>query len=115
VVIRRTADPGVVAGPPAGDRTEPLLVVASLDPVRVVVAVPESAAVRLGRGARAVVRVEALGGRRLEGKVSRTARALDPRARTLRAEIDLPNPAGRLPPGLLVTVTLTLEPTTPGK
>jgi hypothetical protein len=47
--------------------------------------------------------------------VSRTAGALDPRARTLRAEIDLPNPTRRLLPGMAVTVTLTLEPATPGK
>jgi multidrug efflux pump subunit AcrA (membrane-fusion protein) len=39
-------------------------------------------------------------GRTVEGKVTRTAWALDPKTRTIRVEIDFSNPGGRLRPGL---------------
>jgi multidrug efflux pump subunit AcrA (membrane-fusion protein) len=41
--------------------------------------------------------------------VTRNARSLDPQARTLRTEIDLPNPGGKLLPGAYVQATITVE------
>jgi RND family efflux transporter MFP subunit len=52
------------------------------------------------QGTPATVGVQAIGGQRFEGKVTRTAWALDRTARTLRTEIDLPNPDGTLRPGM---------------
>jgi multidrug efflux pump subunit AcrA (membrane-fusion protein) len=42
----------------------------------------------------------------LQATVTRTAHALDPATRTMRVEIDLPNPAERLLPGTYAQVTL---------
>ena len=45
----------------------------------------------------------------VSARVVRTAKAIDPRARTLRAEIDVPNPNGKLVPGMYVEVALQLK------
>lgn len=115
VVTRRAVDPGAFVGPPAGGKDSPLFVVARVDSVRVVVAVPETDAVRLKVGARAVVRLDALKGQEFKGKVSRTAGAIDPKTRLLRVEIDLPNPDEKLMPGMYGTVVITPDEGAPPK
>ena len=54
-------------------------------------------------------RLQALKGKTVEGKVTRTAWALDPKTRTLRVEIDIPNPGGKLRPGLYASATVIAE------
>jgi membrane fusion protein (multidrug efflux system) len=57
-----------------------------------------------------MVRINSLGARGLlQGQITRTAYALDPQDRTLRAEIALPNTDGRLRPGQMGRVTINLE------
>jgi len=46
----------------------------------------------------------------VHGAVTRIAIALDPTTRTMRVEIDLPNPLERLLPGMYAQVTLGSEP-----
>src|SRR5262249_8505656 len=70
--------------------------------------VPEMEAYLVRDNAPARVRVQGLQGKEFQGKVTRTAKALDPRSRTLRTEIDLPNP-GQLQSGMYVHVTITVE------
>jgi RND family efflux transporter MFP subunit len=45
----------------------------------------------------------------VEGKVSRISWALDPKTRTIRVEIDIPNPGGRLRPGLYAYASIVAE------
>src|SRR5262249_21709644 len=71
--------------------------------------VPEADVPLVTPGARATIQVPALGRQEFEGKVSRIAPALDPETRTARAEIDLPNPESRLPPGMFVRGSLAVE------
>ena len=47
--------------------------------------------------------------------MTRNARSLDPQARTLRTEIDLPNPPSKLLPGMYVQATITVDTRTPGR
>src|SRR5262249_33595856 len=47
-------------------------------------------------------------------KVSRVGFALDPKTRTMRAEIDVPNPNQQLRPGMFGTATLHLRKPAPG-
>ena len=111
VVIRRHVDPGhlLQAGGGAG-QGEPVFVVARVDPVRIFVDVPETDAVLVKDGTRAEVRVQALGGEGFPGKVTRSAWALDPKGgRTLRTEIDLKNPGGRLRPGMYAHASIAVE------
>lgn len=78
----------------------PLYVVARTDRVRIYVDVPEMDAAAITRGTPARVRVQALRDEEIEATVTRTSWSLRPESRTLRAEIDLPNPDARLRPGM---------------
>jgi RND family efflux transporter MFP subunit len=84
----------------AAGRAAPLFTVAKVDVMRFRVAVPERTAVAIVPGNPARVVFDALGGAAREGKVARTAGALDPVTRTMLVEIELPNPEGKLLPGL---------------
>lgn len=90
----------------------PLLSVARVDVMRVVVYVRDRDVPYLDRGDEAVVRVDALEGEEFRGKVARYSEYEDPANRTMRAEIDLPNPSGRLREGMYGGVTILLEPPT---
>jgi RND family efflux transporter MFP subunit len=108
VVTRRNVDTGHFVGPPSA-ASQPLLVVCRTDRVRIFVDVPELEAEWVGTGDPAVVRVQALGGRTFDAKVTRIAWSLDASNRSLRTEIDVENPDGVLRPGMFATVTMTLE------
>jgi RND family efflux transporter MFP subunit len=98
VVIRRNIDTGDLTRP--GPDGPPLFVVARSDVVTIAVDVPEAVATEVNPCDRASVRIRAMNGRIVEGKVSRISWALDPKTRTIRVEIDIPIPGGRLRPGL---------------
>jgi hypothetical protein len=107
VVTRRNVDAGHLTVP--GGQGEPLFIVARSDLVTVTVGVPELFAAAVDPGDSARVRLQAIPGRTFEGKVTRTAYALDTKSRTLRVEIDLPNPVGKLHPGLYAYATIILD------
>jgi multidrug efflux pump subunit AcrA (membrane-fusion protein) len=109
VVTRRNVSEGTFVQPAASGKGEALFIVEQIDPVRVFVNLPEMEAVWVRRGAAASVQSQALAGQEFRGKVTRTARSLDPVNRTLRTEIDLPNPDGPLLPGMYVDVTIIVE------
>jgi RND family efflux transporter MFP subunit len=77
--------------------------------VTIAVDVPEAFAAEVNPGDRAAVKLQAMNGRVVEGKVSRISWALDPKTRTIRVEIDIPNPEGRLRPGLYAYATVVAE------
>jgi RND family efflux transporter MFP subunit len=78
--------------------------------MRVVVPVPDRDVPYLDPGDPATVRLDALGARGVyEGRVARTAYALNPDDHTFLAEIDLPNVDGRLRPGQYGSVEIKLE------
>lgn len=104
VVTRRNIDTGDLVRP--GPDGPPLFVVARSDIVTIAVDVPEAFAAEVNPGDRASIKLQAMAGRVVEGKVSRISWALDPRTRTIRAEVDLPNPDGRLRPGLYAYATI---------
>jgi HlyD family secretion protein len=89
----------------------PLLRVARTDLMRVVVQVPDLDAPFTDQGDPAVLTVESLGNQQFHGKVSRIADSQEPDTRTMRTEIDLPNPTGRLREGMYGVVDITLSPT----
>jgi RND family efflux transporter MFP subunit len=88
----------------------PIATIVRTDLMRVVVSVPERDAPYLDRGDPATVKLDALGTRGVyQGRVARTAYALNPQYRSLLAEIDLPNVDGRLRPGQYGSVEIHLE------
>ena len=83
-----------------------LMRIVSLGDVWVYAEVPEASATAVAVGANAEVRVAAYPEEVLRGRVSALLPQVNATSRTLRARIELPNPGGRLKPGMLVNVTL---------
>jgi RND family efflux transporter MFP subunit len=110
IVIKRNVDLGdLVQSSAGGSKGEPPFIVARMDPVRIFVDVPENDAVLIeDKKTKATVRVQALKGETFTGIVRRSSWALDPLGRILRAEIDVPNPDGRLRPGMYANATITI-------
>ena len=109
VITRRQVNPGDLVQGATTSRTTPLFTVQQLDTVRVFCDVPESEAAGVIAGAEADVKLFGLAGHVVRGKVTRLANAIDPSSRTMRTEIDLPNPAGVLRPGMYAQVTIKLQ------
>ncbi len=86
----------------------PLFKVSVNDPVRVIVRVPQDVATSMRVDAPANVTVREYAGRTFEGKVARTAAALDPASRTMTTEIRVPNPKSELLSGMYANVSLSL-------
>ena len=109
VVTDRKIDIGnlVTAGSTAN--TTPLYRVTQDDPIRVFVDVPQAASSDMKPGVPARITASAFGDRKFDGKVTRTSQALDPRARTLRVEVDIPNSDHALVPGMYVQVAFELS------
>jgi RND family efflux transporter MFP subunit len=109
-IIQRRIDIGnlVTAGSTAN--TTPLYQITQDDPMRVFVDAPQSVAPQLMKpGELAVITSNDQRKQRFEGKVTRSAKAINPRARTLRVEIDLPNPDHALVPGMYMQVSFELK------
>jgi RND family efflux transporter MFP subunit len=107
VVTHRHVDVGELTEP--GTHGQPLFTVARDDIVRIAVSVPEMYATEVNPGDRVLIRLQALAGRNFEGKITRTSWTLDAKNRTLRTEIDVPNPKGTLRPGLYAYATIIVE------
>lgn len=84
----------------------PLIELVDIDPLRVRALASASDAPLLEVGSRALVRVDALPERTLEGRVTRMGAELDPAARTLDVEVEIDNPDGLLKPGMLARVEI---------
>ena len=87
----------------------PLLVIERTDLLRVVTQVPDEDVPWAVPGRPATVEIDALPGELFHGVISRTAASEDPQSRTMRVEVDLPNPSGRLRPGMYGQVTINLR------
>ncbi|HEV3144525.1 MAG TPA: efflux RND transporter periplasmic adaptor subunit [Gemmataceae bacterium] len=105
-VTRRTVAAGDFAQTPDRGKTQPLLVVARTDVLRMVIDVPENDVPHISVGTPAVVHFAALKDQEFKGKVTRLGGAIDRTNGTLRAEIYLPNPDGKLLPGMFGTVAV---------
>lgn len=108
MVTRRFVDRGALVQA-ATSSNAPVVNIARIDTVRAFVDVPEPDVPFVDREDRAVLDVVSLPGRPFDGQVTRFAGALDPGSRTMRTEIDFPNPDGTLLPGMYGTMTIAVE------
>ena len=92
-----------------GGMAAPIYTVDRTDVVRVFVDVPEQDANFVQIGTKADVLARAFRDEPISGSVTRTSWALNIKSRTLRAEIDLPNPQSRLLPGMYAYAKLIIE------
>lgn len=86
-----------------------LFQLARIDTLAVYVTVPEENVDAVQVGKPAIATVSAFPGDTLRGHIARTTNALDPNARTLLAEVDVPNPSGNFLPGAYAQVQITLS------
>jgi HlyD family secretion protein len=86
----------------------PLFTVEGMGRMRVVVQVPSRDVPLVEPGLPVEVSIDALPNLHLPAKVSRIAAAVDEKTRTMRVEIDIPNPQNRLLPGLTGEVKIQL-------
>ena len=87
----------------------PIYVVDRTDVVRIFVDIPEQDANYVHVGTKASVLAKGYRDEPIPGTVTRTSWALNVKSRTLRAEIDLPNPNSQLLPGMYAYAKVIIE------
>jgi len=87
----------------------PIYVVDRLDIVRIFVDIPERDGNFVQTGTKATVLAKAYRDEPIPATVTRISWALNMKSRTLRAEIDLPNPGSQLLPGMYAYVKVLIE------
>ena len=103
-----SADANVPHLSPSGGAA-PIYVVDRTDIVRIFVDIPEQDANYVQIGTKATVLVKAFRDQPITATVTRTSWALNVNSRTLRAEIDLPNPGSQLLPGMYAYAKVIIE------
>ena len=122
IVVARNANKGDFVLPATGDpsasrrsrdrssaEAAPIFVVARTDLLRIYIDVPEGDANYVKAGTRASVLARAYRDAEIPASVARTSWALDTQSRTLRAEIDLPNPDAAILPGMYAYGRVIIE------
>lgn len=110
VITQRRIDIGNLVTAGSGGSTTSLYQMAQDDPIRVFVDVPQSASADLMRvGVPARIQISDSSVPPIDGAITRTSNAVDPQARTFRAELDIPNSDRKLVPGLYVQVAFQLD------
>lgn len=110
VVTRRLVNPGDLVQAATATRGSPLFTCQEIDVVRIFADAPEAAATAIRPGLSVEIKLSGPAARTINGQVARVAGALDSATRTMRVEIDVPNPDGKLLPGMYAQVTLTPQP-----
>jgi len=109
VITRRNVDIGNLINAGNGGAAQELFYLAQTDPIRAYVRVPENYGSTIHAGLGAYLEVSQYPGQRFEGKVVRTADAIDLASRTLNTEVDVPNKTGQLLPGGYAQVHLLVK------
>lgn len=108
-VTERKIDVGNLVTAGSTSATSPLYHVSQSDPLRVFVDVPQSLADELRQpNLQAMVSTLDGAGRQATGLVARVAGAINPQARTMRVEVDIPNTNGAWVPGMYTRVSFQL-------
>lgn len=102
IVTQRRIDIGNLVTAGSSATMTPLYRIAQNDPIRVFIEVPQSAAASMKPGTQVDITTNGTEAQTFTGKIARTSDAVDPQARTLRVEVDIPNKNGGLVPGLYV-------------
>jgi RND family efflux transporter MFP subunit len=109
VITRRNVDIGTLINAGNTGASQQLFFLAQTSPLRVYVRVPEIYANTIHAGLGAYLELTQYPGKKIEGKVVRTAEAIDLATRTLNTEVDVPNRDGSLLPGGYAQVHLEVK------
>lgn len=102
VVTARNYDPGDMTG------ALPILTVAQVNPVKIIINVPESELSKVSKGMPASITFDTYGDEVFEGRVTMISPTVDTNSRTFGVEIGLQNSDGRILPGMFGRVKLEL-------
>jgi HlyD family secretion protein len=108
VISKRTFQDGDFIRNAAGGATEPILSLVDSHLMRVVVWVPDEDVPRMHVGNKASLNAFALPSRTFQGQLARTAMSEDYASRTMRVEIDVPNPQQLLTDGMYGSATINM-------
>lgn len=109
VITARNVSAGAYVGPSGKGSELPIFSLKDDRKLRLTVGVPQNYVPYLKQGQQISFIVSTLSGETFEAKVSRNAGALDEGIRSQRTEMDVDNSDGRLLPGMIAEVRLSLE------
>jgi RND family efflux transporter MFP subunit len=110
-ITQRRVDIGDLVTAGSNVNTTPLYHTDQDDPLRIFVDVPQNAATDMKVGVPAEITANNIPDRVFDGKITRTADAINPQARTLRVEVDIPNSDHVLTPGMYVDISFQIPET----
>jgi len=108
VITERNVERGDLVTPGSATGGKPLFSIAQSGTLRIQVDVPQSQAVNIHDGQKAMVTVKERMGREYTGTVVRSADSLDSAARTMLTEVQVDNSDGSLLPGMYAQIRFTL-------
>ncbi|MFI5379170.1 MAG: efflux RND transporter periplasmic adaptor subunit [Tepidisphaerales bacterium] len=109
VVTARNYDLGALLSPTSSGAAKEIFRIEENDTLRVFVNVPQKHATQIKVGQTADLTVANYPGRTFAGKVARSTASVDPATRTLRFEVHVANPDGKLFAGMYGQVTFRVE------
>lgn len=104
VITERNVHPGALVS--TAGKEKPMLELKQVNHLRLQVDVPEAVAAAIQKQDTVYFYVSALQGERLSGFISRRSKNINAQYRSERMEIDVPNPKGKLAPGMYADVVL---------
>jgi RND family efflux transporter MFP subunit len=107
-IAARNIDVGTLVAAGTGNSGTPLFSLVQSDVLRVYVFAPQENAPSIHEGLAAKIVLQEYPGQEFDGKVTRTAGALDPQSRTMQVEVQVPNQQGKLYAGMYGQVKFLL-------
>src|SRR5256885_6221370 len=107
-ITARNIDVGTLVTAGTGNSGTPLFSMVQSDVLRVYVFAPQENAPSIHEGLAAKIVLQEYPGQEFDGKVTRTAGALDPQSRTMQVEVQVPNQEGKLYAGMYGQVKFVL-------
>jgi RND family efflux transporter MFP subunit len=107
-IAARNIDVGTLVTAGTGNSGTPLFSIVQSDVLRVYVFAPQENAPSIHEGLTAKIILQEYPGQEFDGKVTRTAGALDPQSRTMQVEVQVPNYDGKLYAGMYGQVKFLL-------
>jgi len=115
IVTARNVDAGaLITAGSGGSNAVWLFKLAQPGTLRILVDIPQADTASIHPGQTAQLLVREFPKQTFTGRVTRTAKALDPTSRTLRTEVQIANPGLKLLPGMYAQVQFTLDRATAG-
>jgi RND family efflux transporter MFP subunit len=107
-IAARNIDIGTLVTAGTGNSGTPLFSIVQSDVLRVYVFTPQENAPSIREGLEAKIILQEYPGQEFDGKVTRTAGAIDPQSRTMQVEVQVPNGDGKLYAGMYGQVKFLL-------